>query len=155
MSAEHIKVGDWRMTKSMGIEGGVVLVMADHNQARVLRLGSPVVGTTNVKNAEISIDADDVNALMLGPETIKVYVGGSVAVLKDALNKGGQAYEETRKGGAGAGGGVAAAEIANIRKQLQTSVEEQAAAAVAQSERTEESFSRVIKKANADSLANH
>ena len=79
----------------------------------MLRLGSPVVGTTNVKNAEISIDADDVNALMLGPETIKVYVGGSVAVLKDALNKGGQAYEETRKGGAGAGGGVAAAEIAN------------------------------------------
>ena len=52
MSAEHIKVGDWRMTKSMGIEGGVVLVMADHDQARVLRLGSPVVGTTNVKKGD-------------------------------------------------------------------------------------------------------
>ena len=92
------------MTKSMGIEGGVVLVMADFDLGKLLRLGSPVAGTTNAKNSEIAIDADDVNMLMLGPETVKVYVGGSVAVLKDSLNKSGQAYEETRKVGAGAGG---------------------------------------------------
>ena len=48
------------MTKSMGIEGGVVLVMADYDLGKLLRLGSPVAGTTNAKNAEIPIDADDV-----------------------------------------------------------------------------------------------
>ena len=56
----------------------------------MLRLGTPVDGTSNVKNAQISIDIEDVNALLLAPETTMVYVGGSVAVLKDALNKGGQ-----------------------------------------------------------------
>ena len=81
VSSEHMKVGDWRMHKSMGINGGVVLSMPDHLQARVLRLGTPVVGTSNVKNAEISIDNEDVNALLLSPDTTTVYVGGSVAVL--------------------------------------------------------------------------
>ena len=36
VSIEHIKAGDWRMHKSMGIDGGVVLLMPDHLQARVL-----------------------------------------------------------------------------------------------------------------------
>ena len=153
MSAEHITVGDWRMTKTMGIEGGVVLLMADTDLAKILRLGSPVAGTTNSKNAEFVIDADDVNVLMLGPETDKVFVGGSVAVLKDCLNKGGQEYEETRKAGPGAGGGVAAAELTNIRQQMQAGLEQQAAAVEALSEKTDANFSSVIEKANADSQA--
>ena len=90
VSSEGMQVGEWRIHKSMGIVGGVVLVMPDHLQATVLRLGTPVDGTSNVKNAQISIDNEDVNALLLAPETTTVYVGGSVAVLKDALNKGGQ-----------------------------------------------------------------
>ena len=60
-SAEHIKVGDWRAIRGMGIEGGVVLVMTDTDMAKILRLGSPVTGTTNLKNAELVIDADDAN----------------------------------------------------------------------------------------------
>ena len=43
---------------------------ADHDLAKVLRLGSPVAGTTNAKNTEIAIDADDVNALMLGLDRV-------------------------------------------------------------------------------------
>ena len=66
--------------------------MPDYLQAAVFRLGKPVDGTSNVRNAQITIDNEDVNALLLAPETTKVYVGGSVAVLKDALNKGGQEY---------------------------------------------------------------
>ena len=80
-SAEHIKVGDWRMTRTMGIEGGVVLLLTDTNMGKILRLGSPVAGTTNVMNAELGVDADDINTLMLGPDTDKVFFGGSVAVL--------------------------------------------------------------------------
>ena len=100
VSSECMQVGDWRMPKSMGIVSGIVLVMPDHLQAAVFRLGKSAEGTSNVKNAEISIDNEDVNSLLLAPETTKVYVGGSVAVLKDALNKGGQEYKEARKGGA-------------------------------------------------------
>ena len=93
VSSECMQVGDWRMPKSMGIVSGIVLVMPDHLQAAVFRLGKPVEGTSNVKNAEISIDNEDVNSLLLAPQTTKVYVGGSVAVLKDALNKGGQGVQ--------------------------------------------------------------
>ena len=152
-SAEHIKVGDWRATKGTGIEGCVVLVMTDTDMLKLLRLGNPVDGTTNVKNAELVIDADDANVLMLGPDTEKVYIAASVALLKDCLSKAGQEYEEMRKAGPGAGGGVAAAEITAIRQQMQAGIDRQTEAAVAQAERTDAQFALIVEKANADSLA--
>ena len=127
--------------------------MTDTNMAKILRLGSPVAGTTNLLNAELSVDADDINVLMLGPDTDKVFVGGSVAVLKDCLNKAGQEYEEMRKAGPGAGGGVAAAELTSMRQQMQAGLDRQAEEAAALSERTDANFLSVIERANADSRA--
>lgn len=145
---------DWRVHKNIGIVGAVALVMPDHVHAKVLRLGKPVDGTSNAKNAKITIDMGDANILMLSPDTIALHVGGSVAVLKDALNKDGVEYEEARRGGGAARGGAGSAEIAALRLQLQASLDAQAALSAEREEKNENNFAKVIQQNNTEHAAN-
>ena len=144
---------DWRVHKSIGIVGTVALVMPDHMQVGVFRLGKPVEGTSNVNNAEISIDEGDVNFLLLSPETTKVDVGGR--------RIRGRTQRCTQQGRGGVRGGPERRSRGGRRgeqrrdcQQLQAGMEAQTAASAEREGRSESNFARIIERANADSAAN-